>query len=243
MPKAAYFFLSLVLSAAAQPNLAGIWEDKSQNIVVKIEQQGPTHDITVRSAGSDLHYKTVIGKETSQQEIRGVSITTTGEIDGHTLVTRLWSHVQEQQELSVVSRMTVSDDGNTIIHVQTRRQGNAPETTDTRTLTRLPSTGWSPEPPVVFAEAVYKNIQIMKGVPAPKLIDTMQKLTRWLGVECSHCHVPQHAELDEKPAKQTARKMFLMVGALNHDSFPETNAVTCWTCHRGSAKPDSLPPK
>lgn len=166
MAKVALFVLSCVLAAAAQPNLGGVWEDKPQNAMVKIEQHGQTYDITVRAAGADVNYKTVVGKETPQ-DLRGVPVTIAAELDG-----------------------------NTITHVQTRRRGSGPETTETRKLTRVPEEAWSKAGPVVFAEAVYKNIQIMKGVPAPKLMDAMQNLTRWLGVECSHCHLPEHAELD-----------------------------------------------
>jgi hypothetical protein len=71
----------------------------------------------------------------------------------------------------------------------------------------------------------------------------MMNLTRWLGVECAHCHVMDAFEKDDKPAKQTARNMFRMVRAINQDNFPGAGPVTCWTCHRGSAKPQSLPPQ
>jgi hypothetical protein len=44
-----------------------------------------------------------------------------------------------------------------------------------------------------------------------------------------------------KPAKQTAGKMWNMVVAINRDSFAGSDPVTCWTCHRGSVRPESLP--
>jgi len=61
------------------------------------------------------------------------------------------------------------------------------------------------------AEEVYKNIQIMKGVPAARIPAVMKNLTIWLGVECTHCHVQGEFEKDDKPAKETTRKMFRMV--------------------------------
>lgn len=209
--------------------------------MLKIDQQGQTIDITVRVAGFDVTYKTVVGQDTPQT-IRGVPITINGEWDGATLVSRLRSEAQGQGGLLAVSRISVSADGNTLTQTQTRKTGKD-DTISTIVFARKPATIWTKDPPLVLAEAVYKNIQIMKGVPAPKLMDAMVNLQRWLGVDCSYCHVPQHPDLDEKPAKQTARKMFLMVRALNHDQFPESNAVTCWTCHRGSPKPQSLPPQ
>ncbi len=83
----------------------------------------------------------------------------------------------------------------------------------------------------------------MKGVPAPRLRSVMTSLTVWLGVTCEHCHVAGQSEKDDLPAKQTARKMLLMVRAINNDNFPDNRSVTCWTCHRGAAKPQSLPPQ
>lgn len=94
------------------------------------------------------------------------------------------------------------------------------------------------------AEEVYKNIQLMKGVPAPRLKGAMENVARWLGVECTHCHVAGEFDKDDKPAKLTARKMFLMVRAINRENFANVQpGVTCWTCHRGQAKPEMLPPK
>jgi len=71
----------------------------------------------------------------------------------------------------------------------------------------------------------------------------MNMLNRWLGVGCDHCHVGAEYEKEDKPAKQTARKMFLMVRKIGEDNFGSNNPVTCWTCHRGEAKPQSLPPQ
>jgi hypothetical protein len=70
---------------------------------------------------------------------------------------------------------------------------------------------------------------------------TMLNISAWLGVECAYCHVMGQFEKDEKPAKQTARAMFRMVQAINHDHFAASNAVTCWTCHQGSSKPKGPP--
>ena len=53
--------------------------------------------------------------------------------------------------------------------------------------------GWAQDLPKP-AEEVYKNIQIMKGVPAPRIMPVMQNLTKWLGVDCAYCHVPGEFE-------------------------------------------------
>lgn len=55
------------------------------------------------------------------------------------------------------------------------------------------------------AEQVYKNIQILTGVPAGQVIPAMQFITASLGVECSYCHVENLFEKDDKKPKQVAR--------------------------------------
>jgi len=90
------------------------------------------------------------------------------------------------------------------------------------------------------AEQVYKNIQVMKGMPASRLMSAMSRLTQSLGVDCAHCHVPDALDKDDKPAKQTARKMFEMVRTIN--ATLGANRVTCYTCHRGQPQPASAPP-
>src|SRR5579863_5958629 len=69
------------------------------------------------------------------------------------------------------------------------------------------------------AEQVYKNIAQLKGTPAEQLMPAMQVIASSLGVECSFCHVAGQPELDEKPAKQTAREMMAMVASINKGSF------------------------
>src|SRR5262249_845068 len=90
------------------------------------------------------------------------------------------------------------------------------------------------------AEQVYKNIQIMKGMPASRLMSAMTRLTQFLGVDCVHCHVADAFDKDDKPAKQTARKMFELVRTIN--TTLNSNSVTCYTCHRGQPHPASMPP-
>jgi Photosynthetic reaction centre cytochrome C subunit len=92
------------------------------------------------------------------------------------------------------------------------------------------------------AEKVFKNIELLKGRPAERLPGMMRALTGLIGVECSHCHVPDRWESEEKPAKVTARKHFAMQAELNKSQFAGQNAITCWICHRGQPKPQSTPP-
>ena len=99
-----------------------------------------------------------------------------------------------------------------------------------------------------------KNIQVLKGLPESQLYLVMNFAATSLGVQCNFCHVQQGKdpatgttkwlwESDDKPQKQTARRMMQMVLAIkanNKVDFRE-NEVTCYTCHRGQRKPVGLP--
>jgi photosynthetic reaction center cytochrome c subunit len=90
------------------------------------------------------------------------------------------------------------------------------------------------------AEEVYKNIQVLKGTPATDLNQTMHLIAGSLGVGCNFCHIEDRAS-DEKPAKETARKMMRMVMAMNKEFFNGRQEVSCYTCHRGSFEPVNVP--
>jgi photosynthetic reaction center cytochrome c subunit len=92
------------------------------------------------------------------------------------------------------------------------------------------------------AEEQYKNILVLKGIPADQLIPGMQFITASLGVECQFCHVEGAFEKDDKKAKQTARKMMELMFAINKENFEGHREVTCYSCHRGSADPVGTPP-
>jgi len=91
------------------------------------------------------------------------------------------------------------------------------------------------------AEQVYKNIQVLKGVPADQLIPAMQFITASLGVQCDFCHQENAFEKDDKETKQTARKMMRMMFAIDKDNFDGHREVTCYACHRGEPKPVATP--
>jgi photosynthetic reaction center cytochrome c subunit len=90
-------------------------------------------------------------------------------------------------------------------------------------------------------EETYKNIQVLKGLPADQLIPAMQFMTYSLGVECSFCHTEGTPEKDDKKPKQAARKMMQMMFAINQQNFEGKRVVTCYSCHRGSSRPLATP--
>ena len=91
------------------------------------------------------------------------------------------------------------------------------------------------------AEEQFKNIQVLKGVPADQIFPTMQFIAASLGVECEFCHVRNAFEKDDKKPKQIARKMMEMMFAINKDNFDGHREVTCYSCHRGSQRPAAIP--
>ena len=91
------------------------------------------------------------------------------------------------------------------------------------------------------AEQQFKNIQVLKAIPAEQLIPSMQFITASLGVECDFCHVEHAMDKDDKKTKLAARKMITMVLALNQAHFNGELEVTCYTCHRGAPHPVGTP--
>ena len=87
----------------------------------------------------------------------------------------------------------------------------------------------------------FKNVQVMKDVPAEEIIPAMQFISASLGVECTYCHVERAFEKDDKKEKKFARHMIEMTMNINKDNFEGKRWVTCYSCHRGAAKPVSIP--
>ena len=92
-------------------------------------------------------------------------------------------------------------------------------------------------------EQVQKNIQVLTGMPSSQLLPVMHFMRTSLGVRCDYCHVAENGKywMDDKPAKQTARRMLRMVFEINRANFGGQSVVTCNTCHRGSTKPLPVP--
>ena len=95
--------------------------------------------------------------------------------------------------------------------------------------------------PAKTAVQQFKNIEVLKDIPADELIPTMQFIAGALGVDCEFCHVQHAMDKDDKKEKQTARKMMAMELTLNADHFDGHIEVTCFTCHRGSPHPINIP--
>ncbi|HEY7405457.1 MAG TPA: c-type cytochrome [Candidatus Angelobacter sp.] len=91
------------------------------------------------------------------------------------------------------------------------------------------------------AEQVFKNIQVLKGIPADQLQPSMQFIASSLGVQCEFCHVQNAFEKDDKKSKLMARKMITMQMAINKDHFEGDQRITCNSCHHGAHEPAAIP--
>lgn len=87
----------------------------------------------------------------------------------------------------------------------------------------------------------FKNVRVLKDIPADQLIPAMQFITASLGVDCEYCHVEHAFDKDDKKPKVAARKMMEMMMNINKENFDAHRAVTCYSCHRGAAKPVGVP--
>ena len=101
----------------------------------------------------------------------------------------------------------------------------------------------------------FKNLQVLpKNITADSLDKIMDGFNASLGVDCKFCHVKALKadtlifEKDDKPEKEIARKMMLMTMDINKNYFQfnetvtaaQIQAVTCYTCHRGTQIPDKV---
>jgi photosynthetic reaction center cytochrome c subunit len=103
------------------------------------------------------------------------------------------------------------------------------------------------EPPAAkkTSDTVFKNIQVMKGVPLDDFMGTMGIMCAALGFDCSDCHEGAGTEkvdwAADTPKKVRARGMVRMMTAINRDNFSGRQVVTCWTCHHGRDRPSTTP--
>jgi hypothetical protein len=95
------------------------------------------------------------------------------------------------------------------------------------------------------ADEVWKNIQVLKGIPVDDFMGTMGIMSASVGYDCSECHMNAGTDkvdwAADNPKKVTARKMVSMVAAINKDNFSGRQMVTCWSCHRGRDRPATTP--
>ena len=96
-----------------------------------------------------------------------------------------------------------------------------------------------------MAEDVFKNVQVLKGIPVNDFMGTMGIFSAALGMSCEDCHRSGDANwanyAAESPRKQMARSMVVMMAAINKTHFGGRQGVTCFSCHRGADRPKLTP--
>src|SRR5436190_9587971 len=105
----------------------------------------------------------------------------------------------------------------------------------------------APASPVgALSDQVFKNIQVLKGIPVDQFMGTMGFFAASTGLNCTDCHTDESGGdwskyADDSPLKRTARRMVTMMNGINQANFGGRQIVTCFTCHRGSNRPQVMP--
>jgi len=104
----------------------------------------------------------------------------------------------------------------------------------------------APEPKPPMAEEVFKNVQVLKGIPVDEFMGTMGIFSAALGMSCENCHAANDSKWenyagDNTARKRTARAMVGMMAAINKTYFGGRQVVTCFACHRGGDHPKTTP--
>jgi photosynthetic reaction center cytochrome c subunit len=99
------------------------------------------------------------------------------------------------------------------------------------------------KPPI--SDEVFKNVQVLKGIPVDQFMATMGFFSASLGMSCEDCHSADDRNWDgfapDNTRKRMARRMIQMVQKINEDNFGGRQIVTCWSCHRGADAPRIVP--
>jgi len=102
-----------------------------------------------------------------------------------------------------------------------------------------------PQKPLMSEEA-FKDVQVLRGIPASEFIETMGFFAVALTANCTTCHGDASAGswdhyADNTPLKSAARRMVIMMNSINQANFGGKREVTCYTCHRGDRLPRVTP--
>ena len=97
-----------------------------------------------------------------------------------------------------------------------------------------------------------KNLQVLDFESVRDLKKYMKTIQKDLGVKCTFCHDINDKSIDTEH-KIIAREMMKMQIDLNKSFFAQigdsllkhenTLQISCWTCHRGTKKPQLVRPK
>ena len=97
-----------------------------------------------------------------------------------------------------------------------------------------------------LSDTVFKDVQVLKGIPADEFMDAMGMFSASLGYDCASCHSPdikddRAAFAISTPQIRRARQMIAMMNSINETNFGGRQLVTCFTCHHAQFPPESIP--
>jgi photosynthetic reaction center cytochrome c subunit len=105
--------------------------------------------------------------------------------------------------------------------------------------------GRAPQERPPLAEDVFTNVQVLRGIPVNDFMGTMGIFSAALGMSCEDCHKAGDsnwaAYAADNPRKLMARSMVVMMATINKTHFGGRQAVTCFSCHRGTDRPKTTP--
>jgi photosynthetic reaction center cytochrome c subunit len=98
----------------------------------------------------------------------------------------------------------------------------------------------------LLAEEVFKNVQVLRGIPVNEFMGVMGVFSAALGMSCEDCHAANDSNwenyaVDTSEKKRTARRMVAMMSTINKSFFGGRQVVTCFACHRGGDHPRTTP--
>jgi len=97
----------------------------------------------------------------------------------------------------------------------------------------------------LLSDQVFKNVQVLKGIPVDDFMGTMGIMSAALGFDCSECHTNAGTDKVDWAAdtqrKVISRRMVLMMQNINKENFSGRQMVTCWSCHHGRDHPSTSP--
>lgn len=91
----------------------------------------------------------------------------------------------------------------------------------------------------------FKNVTVLSNLPVNEFMTTMGFFSASLGYSCENCHGGdtgwENYAAENREKKQIARRMILMMTAINKTYFGGRQVLTCYSCHRGGDQPTITP--
>ncbi|MCX6622948.1 MAG: c-type cytochrome [Acidobacteria bacterium] len=245
--------LGACLGFAQTPDLSGVWKadlDKSSqggprpsSYILVLDQKPASLTEIAEIVNQRGPYRSTSTYNLSGQEsrdyVRGIPGRSKAVWDNGSLVvdTKIFNTKPEAQH----KKYTLSSDGKTLT-LESSGTMNGREMQSKVVFEKQPAeAGDALRKPEQTAAGHYKNVLVLKEVPASRFIDLMHYFSMAVGGNCESCHVKGDFASDDKKEKATARLMIAMTTGINQQHFGGKPEVRCFTCHHGSQRPQSAP--